>query len=68
MKSLIEYIEDLSAEQSNLKKEQAEHTKNIKDLVNKQSNIIKKLEDLELQQSQVIVNQEYANCLLELNS
>lgn len=67
MKSLIEYIEDISTEQSNLKKEQAEHTKNIKDLVNKQTNITKKLEELELQQSQVIVNQEYANCLLELN-
>ena len=68
MKSLIEYIEDLSTEQSNLNKEQIEHSKNIKELFTKQVEITQKLEELEIQQSQVIVNQEYANCLLELNS
>lgn len=72
MKALIEYIEDIEKIQEKQAKSFSELTavqeKNNNGFTEKQNEIAKKLDGLEIQQSQVIVNQEYANCLLELNS
>ena len=39
----------------------------MKSLVDYIKDVLTKQEDSELQQAEILVNQEYANCLLEMN-
>lgn len=39
----------------------------MKSLVDYINDVLKKQSEAELQQAEILVNQEYANCLLEMN-